>query len=98
MFHAWNPARLGTPQNEELYWFTEGFTDYYTSLLLLRAGLISPQDYLIGHNELIKAYLTSAARALPAKQVTLERLTSYEVERVPYQRGSLLASNWTPPY
>ena len=37
-FHAWNPQRLGTYENDRLYWFGEGFTDYYALLLLLRAG------------------------------------------------------------
>ncbi|HET6893405.1 MAG TPA: hypothetical protein VFH31_20065, partial [Pyrinomonadaceae bacterium] len=37
LFHAWNPSRLGTYENDRLYWFGEGFTDYYAPLLLLRA-------------------------------------------------------------
>ncbi len=55
-FHAWNVKRLAPqtflqPNLEhevhtgQLWWY-EGITSYYDELLLLRAGLISPQRYL----------------------------------------------------
>lgn len=55
-FHAWNvkrmrPAELArydyTQENyTELLWFFEGFTNYYDDLMLLRAGVISENEYL----------------------------------------------------
>ncbi|MEN3040570.1 MAG: hypothetical protein ABDH66_03395 [Bacteroidia bacterium] len=54
-FHVWNvkrlrPAALVPYQYDReiytsLHWFTEGITDYYTSLTLVRAGLISSAEY-----------------------------------------------------
>jgi len=54
-FHVWNVKRLrpaalwpyhyNTPPMTSLHWFTEGVTDYYTSLTLVRAGLLSEADY-----------------------------------------------------
>ncbi len=55
-FHAWNVERIRpktlepfdyteTNMSGEL-WFAEGFTSYYTSLLLCRAGLLSQEDYI----------------------------------------------------
>ena len=57
-FHAWNVERI-RPQTLEPFdfeeanmsgalWFAEGFTSYYTNLILCRAGLISPQEYIEG--------------------------------------------------
>src|SRR5690606_2193147 len=57
-FHAWNVERL-RPKSLEPFnferanmsgalWFAEGFTSYYTNLILCRAGLISPKDYVEG--------------------------------------------------
>ncbi len=54
-FHVWNvkrirPVELG-PFNykEEVYtnllWFSEGITDYYASIILLRAGLTTQEEY-----------------------------------------------------
>jgi len=57
-FHAWNVERI-RPQSLELFnfeeanmsgelWFAEGFTSYYTNLILCRAGLITPKAYVEG--------------------------------------------------
>lgn len=57
-FHAWNVERI-RPQSLEPFnfekanmsgalWFAEGFTSYYTNLILCRAGLISPKNYIEG--------------------------------------------------
>jgi len=57
-FHAWNVERI-RPKDLEPFdfskanmtgalWFAEGFTSYYTSLILCRAGLISPKKYIEG--------------------------------------------------
>jgi len=57
-FHAWNVERL-RPKSLEPFnfeaanmsgalWFAEGFTSYYTNLILCRAGIISPEKYISG--------------------------------------------------
>lgn len=94
LFHNWNPNRLGGIESEILYWFSEGFTDYYTSLLLLRAGLITFEDYVADYNSALKDYYTSAFRNLSNKQILINRLSNYDAQRQPYQRGNLLAHNW----
>ncbi|MFD0799038.1 M61 family metallopeptidase [Maribacter chungangensis] len=57
-FHAWNVERI-RPKSLEPFdfskanmsgslWFAEGFTSYYTNLILVRAGLITPEKYVEG--------------------------------------------------
>ena len=57
-FHAWNVERL-RPQSlepfdfeaanlSEALWFAEGFTSYYTDLILCRAGIRTPEAYIRG--------------------------------------------------
>lgn len=57
-FHAWNVERI-RPKSLEPFdfeeanmsgalWFAEGFTSYYTGLILCRAGLTSPKEYIEG--------------------------------------------------
>ncbi|MDO1512607.1 PDZ domain-containing protein [Maribacter confluentis] len=57
-FHSWNVERI-RPKSLEPFnfeeanmsgalWFAEGFTSYYTNLILCRAGLISPEKYIEG--------------------------------------------------
>jgi predicted metalloprotease with PDZ domain len=57
-FHAWNVERI-RPKSLEPFdfeeanmsgelWFAEGFTSYYTNLMLCRADLISQENYIKG--------------------------------------------------
>nr|WKN39671.1 M61 family peptidase [Tunicatimonas sp. TK19036] len=57
-FHAWNVERI-RPQTLEPFnfdqanmsdalWFAEGFTSYYDDLILERAGIKTPADYISG--------------------------------------------------
>lgn len=57
-FHCWNVERI-RPKSLEPFnfeeanmsgelWFAEGFTSYYTNLILCRSGLLSPEDYVSG--------------------------------------------------
>ncbi|TVZ15836.1 M61 family metallopeptidase [Maribacter sp. MAR_2009_72] len=57
-FHSWNVERI-RPKSLEPFnfeeanmsgalWFAEGFTSYYTNLILCRAVLISPEKYIEG--------------------------------------------------
>jgi predicted metalloprotease with PDZ domain len=71
-FHAWNvkrikPAAFTTKQGAydtssenytRLLWLFEGFTSYYDELMLIRAGLITENDYL----KLIARHLTQLMR------------------------------------
>lgn len=46
MFHYWNGANFLVGKNlEDLYWFSEGFTEYYASRSLLRTGVIGKGLY-----------------------------------------------------
>lgn len=57
-FHAWNVERI-RPKSLQPFdfeaanmsgelWFAEGFTSYYTNLILCRGGIISPEKYVEG--------------------------------------------------
>ncbi|WP_224484122.1 M61 family metallopeptidase [Robertkochia aurantiaca] len=71
-FHAWNVERI-RPDSLEPFdftganmsgalWFAEGFTSYYTSLMLIRPGIIDIEDYLRQLNRTFNYVWTSPAR------------------------------------
>lgn len=71
-FHSWNVERI-RPKTLEPFnfeeanmsgalWFAEGFTSYYTDLILCRAGLMSPKNYLVGLNGTFNYVWNSPAR------------------------------------
>lgn len=57
-FHAWNVERVRPAELEPFnlseanmtgsLWFAEGFTSYYTGLMLCRANITTPQEYIEG--------------------------------------------------
>ena len=71
-FHAWNVERI-RPKSLEPFnfeetnmsgalWFAEGFTSYYTNLILCRAGIISPTKYVEGISGTFNYVWNSPAR------------------------------------
>jgi predicted metalloprotease with PDZ domain len=96
LFHTWNAQRLGRlPDPEQLsYWISEGFTDYYTYVLLVRSGLFTPDEYAQHLNEMLRGYYLSPARNASNERVLAEFWTDPEVGLLPYRRGALLAMKW----
>ena len=71
-FHSWNVERI-RPKTLEPFdfeeanmsgalWFAEGFTSYYTDLILCRAGLMTPEKYVDGLNGTFNYVWNSPAR------------------------------------
>ncbi len=47
MFHYWNGTNFLVGEDiPGHYWFSEGFTEYYSNLALVRAGIITPDEFL----------------------------------------------------
>jgi predicted metalloprotease with PDZ domain len=94
MFHSWNAAKLGEIHEETPYWFTEGFTDYYARVLLLRAGLITDEEYERNVTSLYQEYRLSGVLHVTGKQARERVLVDYDVQRLAYLRGDFLALRW----
>jgi predicted metalloprotease with PDZ domain len=71
-FHSWNMERIRSAELEPFdfdradmsdeLWFGEGFTQYYTSLFLTRAGLLDPERYIEGLAGTINTVVNSPGR------------------------------------
>ena len=66
-------------------WFTEGFTDYYANLFLLRAKLITLKEYLQRYNKKLTAYYSSSARSATLKQVEENFWKNHDFQQIPDQ-------------
>jgi len=97
-FHTWNARELGGqaegPDEATGKWFSEGFTEFYTWRLLLRAGLYSLEDFVAAWNEALVEYATSPARDLSNARIVADYWNDRAVNRLPYRRGPLLAALW----
>lgn len=94
MFHSWNAGKLGEIRLEMPYWFTEGFTDYYARLLLLRARLISEQEYARDVDGSYHEYLGSPVLHVTGKRAREQFFEDPNLQRLAYLRGDFLALRW----
>ena len=93
LFHEWNADQMRAGDGPML-WFSEGFTDYYARLLLLRAGLISLDDYARDFNTLLREYAESPSRNRRGDEAAGGFYSGTALAKLPYQQGGLLAAHW----
>src|SRR3569832_420287 len=59
-FHTWNGIKISSSEPEgSMYWFSEGFTEYYAVKLNHKNGIMSQNDYVDHINELLIDYFSS---------------------------------------
>jgi predicted metalloprotease with PDZ domain len=96
LFHYWNGRLLQARQPERrVYWFVEGFTDYYALRILHESGYWDAAQYAKWINRHIREYYLN-----PAINASNEEINQYywskrsTVGEVAYQRGLLLGLRW----
>jgi predicted metalloprotease with PDZ domain len=94
MFHEWNPTRIHRSDDETLYWFTEGFTEYYAVAALWRSGIWNFQQVLDNFNFTARSYFASPVRNLTDRRMVELRQSNRDANALPYLQGYLLAWHW----
>ncbi|KAF0174010.1 MAG: hypothetical protein IV086_15525 [Hyphomonadaceae bacterium] len=97
MMHTWIPGRIGgMPASDEQtdYWLSEGFTDWASWRVNVRSGVWSAEDFANAFNETLSAYDLSASRTAGNARIVETFWTDAEVQKLPYQRGLLIATLW----
>jgi predicted metalloprotease with PDZ domain len=98
MAHTWTPRRIGglrsEPNEAGEYWLSEGFTDWVSWRVAVRSGQWSAQEFIEAFNEQIKAYDLSPVREALNTRIMADFWNDADVDKLPYQRGMLLATFW----
>ena len=92
--HNWIGHVIKNKDEEKQYWFSEGFTDYFTFKNIAKYKLNGlDEDYLIDElNSIIKALYTSPVKEAPNNAINYENFwSSRDYEKLPYRRGALFA-------
>jgi predicted metalloprotease with PDZ domain len=91
-FHNWCGLAIAPEGTEQLaYWFTEGFTSFYTGRMLRAARLATEEQRRREVDEALARYWKSPARG-ETNAVIAERFwTDRDVGELPYQRGFVVA-------
>ncbi len=92
LFHTWNGRVIQPDPPEELmYWFSEGFTNFYARRLLYRAGIVDLDGYVKQLDDELAQYTLTPVRDQPNQAIREGFWKSHDLERLPYQRGDVLA-------
>lgn len=96
LFHYWNGRLLGAAKPEELvYWWIEGFTDYYALRILHDSRMWGDELFLKWLNRHIRDYYANPAigesNEVIGRDFWKRRDTAGEMA---YQRGLMLAVRW----
>ena len=92
LFHSWNGRVIQPDPPEELmYWFSEGFTNFYARRLLYRAGIVDLEAYVKQLDDELAQYFLTSVRDEPNAAIREGFWKSHDLERLPYQRGDVLA-------
>jgi predicted metalloprotease with PDZ domain len=97
MMHTWVPRRIGslTFKDQQLqYWLSEGFTDWTSWRVMVRAGIWQPADFAREFNAKVKDYDQSQVKAAPNSVILQKFWTDGDVQNLPYRRGMVLAMYW----
>lgn len=96
-FHTWNTPALGhVPQPEvSMYWFSEGFTDFFARALRLRWGRMTLTRYAAEYDEVLRSLALLRETDLPNDAIGVRFFRDpRNVGQLPYWRGMLLAARW----
>jgi len=96
LFHYWNGRLLPAQQPERLvYWFVEGFTDYYALRILYESGHWDAEQYAKWINRHIREYYLNPAIHASNEEINRDYWNKRgTVGEVAYQRGLLLGLRW----
>jgi predicted metalloprotease with PDZ domain len=94
LMHRWIGTKIENAKEEQQYWFSEGFTEYYTLKNSLRYGFISAEEFIRELNDdFATPHYASPKRLMPNDSLNYQNFWNggKEWEKLPYRRGCLYA-------
>ena len=92
--HQWIGKKIVNANGVEQYWFSEGFTTYYTAKLVVK-NAVNENDssfFIEEINKIIKEHYSSKAKNIPNSSITAEMFwKNPDYQKIPYHRGALFA-------
>lgn len=95
MMHDWLGCRLrdGYPAgDQQMAWFTEGFAEYFAWKNMVRAGLLSVDEYVDVLNQDFFTFLYhSSVKTVPNQRIAAGFASRYDMRQQAYKRGGVFA-------
>lgn len=83
MIHTWTASGLGGQ------WYGEGIAVHYQALLPMRAGMLTPAQYLDDINDTARRYYTNALNDTPDREIAARFWEDTRIRTLPYDRGAM---------
>lgn len=92
LMHHWIGGKIMNAADEELsYWFSEGFTDYFTRVNMRESGLIDESQYLQLTDSIFRAHYSDDRLGIHNDSIRVHFWDDSYIGKLPYNRGSLFA-------
>lgn len=94
LMHNWIGSTIENENEEEQYWFSEGFTEYYTYKNVAKNKIkeLDGAFFINSMNENAKNLHSLSIKEVPNSEMNYENFWSnYEYRKLPYYRGTLFA-------
>ncbi|MEC8832094.1 MAG: M1 family aminopeptidase [Bacteroidota bacterium] len=94
LMHNWIGHTINTDNEEEQYWFSEGFTEYYTFKNIAKNKIngLDGTFFIDEFNRTIRDLYASSVAEAPNSEINYENFwTNYEYSKLPYWRGAIFA-------
>ncbi|WP_231569183.1 M1 family aminopeptidase [Rickettsia endosymbiont of Ixodes pacificus] len=89
--HNWTGKKIRNNLEGLNYWWSEGFTDYYSRVLALRSSVITLEEFIEEFNQFFEDYYLSPVINESNSRIKDDNWKDYAVEKLPYYRGFVLA-------
>ena len=91
-FHNWNAGKISSSEEEgSMYWFSEGFTEYYSYKLNYQCSLLEKKEYVGKLNAILGEYYSSPVLQEGNDEIKNRFWENPSYQRLPYIRGCTLA-------
>ncbi|NAS31557.1 hypothetical protein GTQ40_11285 [Flavobacteriaceae bacterium R38] len=94
LMHNWIGHNIQNANEEEQYWFSEGFTDYYTIKNIASNRILGLDEafFIDEFNKIIANLHVSSVKEAPNSEINYENFWSnWDYEKLPYRRGAIFA-------
>ena len=87
--HNWTGKKIRNNLEGLNYWWSEGFTDYYSRVLALSSSIITLEEFIEEFNQFFEDYYLSPVINEPNSRIKDNK--DYAVEKLPHYRGFVFA-------
>ena len=94
LMHNWIGHTIHNDNEEEQYWFSEGFTEYYTFKNIAKNKIngLDGTFFIDEFNRTIRDLYASSVTEAPNSEINYDNFwTNYEYSKLPYWRGAIFA-------